>query len=47
MILNSIAIEVEYAEDYENINIEELELKEGEDIKRIINSKKEIKMREN
>ena len=39
-ILNSIDIEVEYIEGDENINIEELELEEGENIKRIINSRK-------
>lgn len=40
IILNSIDIEVEYVEDDENINIEELEFEEGENIKKIINSRK-------
>lgn len=43
IILNSIDIEIEFAEDDEIINLEEVELEEGENIKRIINSKKRNK----
>lgn len=39
-ILNSIDMEVEYIEEDENITIEEIELEEGKNIKRIINSRK-------
>lgn len=39
-ILNSIDMEIEYVEEDENINIEEIELEEGKNIKRIINSRK-------
>lgn len=39
-ILNSIDIEIDYVEDDENINLEDIELEEGENIKKIINSRK-------
>lgn len=39
-ILNSIDIEIDYLEEDENINLEDIELEEGKNIKRIINSRK-------
>lgn len=43
LILNSTDVEVEYIDEDENINIDELELDEGENIKKIINSRKRNK----
>lgn len=43
IILNSVDIEIDYLEEDENINLEDIVLEEGENIKRIINSRKRNK----
>lgn len=42
-ILNSIDVEIDYIEEDENLNLESLEFDEGEQIKRVINSRKRNK----